>query len=213
MQLKPIGQILGLRLARKEGVETYLRGLSAAVARARRALAQISNANDAESADSAWRLNTAFMHVATVEGRYEGDDRLFVDYARDELEVFAAVLDLALNGDDQAPSSVRGGFADGAVHLIYEALLQGFAARRASKVMAPADPSRSLPKFRFWVSRSDPFAEIVRICFRAVGHDADPERAIRKYMTGGAPAQLESKFGIANRRTERPKRGRPRKST
>ncbi len=95
---------------------------------------------------------------------------------------------------------------------IADALLNGFV-----KHFNPGHPTAAqvsaLPPYMLRVSRTEPFADVARICYQAIGRDQDPDRAIRVYLkiTEVAAYEMRKKAGLPPEHLVRPRRGRPKK--
>ena len=131
------------------------------------------------------------------------------DVLFDASDALDAALTAAETARKQMPVQRRYRVSWRAVQRISRALLDGFG-------MHYWDAEGHLrtgnqPPYEFAPSREGPFAEIVRICWEAVGVTTGPDRAIREYLAGDKQVTLagRKRAGFPAAYLQGRKRGRP----
>lgn len=161
-------------------VRRSLRALQSQLARVRKTLHEIDKTEPGVIPVAGLRLHEACVTLEGPRDPDATDQDFFVDKALAEVGRMERVVSLAIQeaGDD---TTVRGRSGVYAVRYVHEILKYGptesdehLKSKRSSK------PRRVQRRIR--PSRSGAFAEIVRVCFEAVGQVSDPDRAIRDYL-------------------------------
>lgn len=152
---------------------TELRKKWAAIGRplsqARREIARLSRSQDYGCAEARFRLSDASENESLLEDALAAISDV-------ESAIEAAKVKLPKQRRRNSASSFP-------ISLIERALLDGFTRHH----VAP------MPPYLIRTSRSGVFADVVRICYQAVGRNVDPERAIRNYVSEKSLRELLSR--------------------